>query len=114
MKTPIELHFYNKDNKIIKTYKQHRITWKFLRQAAEFKDANILDDSNVDIIAEFVCDFYGNRFSLFGKEANKRKLLKHTDVDQLVAVAGAIIHRVINIMSENGVNLPNAQTVTKK
>lgn len=114
MKTPIELHFYNKNNEIIKTYKQHRITWKFLKQAATFKDANILDESNVDIIAEFVCDFFGNRFSLFGKTANKRKLLKYTDIDQLVAVAGAIVNRVIIIMSENGVTLPNIQTVTKE
>lgn len=114
MNTPIEIHFYNKNNEVIKTYKQHRITWKFLKQAAEFRNANILDDSNVDIIAEFVCDFFGNKFSLFGKAANKRRLLKYTDVDQLIAVAGAIVNRVITIMHENGVSLPNVQTVTKK
>lgn len=113
MRTPIEIHFYNENNEIVKTYKQHRITWKFLKQAAQFKDANILDESSVDILAEFVCDFYGNKFSIFGKNANKRKLLRHTDVDQLVAVAGAIINRVINIMNENGVSPPNAPTVTR-
>ena len=107
MRTPIDLHFYNKQNEVIKTYSQSRVTWKFLRKAVEFKDANILDDSSVDIIAQFVCEFYGNRFS-------KRKLLRHTDVDQLVAVAGAIINRVICIMSENGVNLPNGQTAVTK
>lgn len=106
MKTPIELHFYNKDNEVIKTYKQDRISWKFLKKAVRIKDVNTLDESNIDIIADFVCSFYGDRFS-------KRALLKHTDVDQLLAVAGAIINRVIAMMKENGVTLPNGDTVTK-
>ena len=77
MATPIELHFYNKNNEIIKTYKQDRITWDFLKQAVKINDVNTLDDSNIDIIADFVCKFYGYRFSIFGKKANKKVLLKY-------------------------------------
>ena len=114
MATPIELHFYNKENEIIKTYTQDRISWSFLKQAVKIKDVNTLDESNIDIIADFVCEFYGNRFSIFGKKANKKKLLKHTDVDQLLAVAGQIVMRVLKTMKENGVTLPNAATVTEE
>ena len=113
MATPIELHFYNKTNELIKTYKQDRISWGFLKQAVKIRDVNTLDESNIDIIADFVCEFYGNRFSKFGKKANKRILLKYTDVDQLLAVAGQIITRVLNMMEVNGVTLPNAPTVAK-
>ena len=114
MSTPIELHFYNKQNEVFKTYSQDRISWKFLKQAVKIQDVNTLDESNIDIIADFVCEFYGNRFSIFGKKANKKILLKYTDVDQLLAVAGQIVMRVLKMMKENGVTLPNAETVTKE
>ena len=107
MKTPIELHFYNKNNEVIKTYTQDRITWDFMKQAVKITDVKILDESNIDIIATFVRDFYGRRFS-------KRALLKHTDVDQLLAVAGNIVMRVLDMMKENGVTLPNAETAAEK
>lgn len=107
MKTPIELHFYNKNNEVVKTWSQDRITWDFLKQAVKIKDVSTLDESNIDLIADFVCRFYGNRFS-------KKSLLKHTDVDQLLAVAGQIINRVLEMMRENGVTLPNVQTAAKK
>lgn len=113
MSTPIELHFYNKNNELIKTYSQDRISWQFLKQAVKINDVNTLDESNIDIIADFVCEFYGNRFSIFGKKANRKKLLKYTDVDQLLAVAGQIITRVLNMMKANGVSLPKAQAATK-
>ncbi len=113
MATPIELHFYNKNNEIIKTYKQERVTWDFLKQAVKINDVKTLDDSNIDIIADFVCKFYGYRFSIFGKKANKKILLRYTDVDQLLAVAGQIINRVIKMMHDNGVSLPNAQSATE-
>ena len=107
MKTPIELHFYNKNNEVIKTYTQDRITWDFMKQAVKITDVKILDESNIDIIATFVREFYGRRFS-------KRALLKHTDVDQLLAVAGNIVMRVLDMMKENGVTLPNAETAAEK
>lgn len=107
MKTPIELHFYNRNNEIIKTWSQDRITWEFFKKATKFENINIADTAGVDILATFVCDFYGNRFS-------KRKLLKHTDVEQLIAVAGAIVMRTIGIMKDNGVELPNAAPAPKR
>ena len=107
MKTPIELHFYNKKNEIIKTYKQDRITWDFLKKAVRISDVKVMDENNIDIIADFVREFYGRRFS-------KRALLKYTDVDQLMAVAGSIVLRVLKMMKENGVTLPNAETATEK
>lgn len=107
MKTPIELHFYNKQNEIIKTYKQDRVTWDFLKKAVKIGDVKVLDENNIDIIADFVRDFFGRRFS-------RRALLKHTDVDQLMAVAGHIVMRVLSMMEENGVTLPNVETATEK
>lgn len=107
MKTPIELHFYNKNNEVIRTYSQNRISWDFLKRAVRIADTKILDQSSIDIICDFICDFYGRRFS-------KRKLLKHTDVDQLLAVAGQIVMRVLTMMKENGVTLPNVPTATEK
>lgn len=107
MKTPIELHFYNKKNEIIKTYKQDRITWDFLKKAVRISDVKVMNENNIDIIADFVREFYGRRFS-------KRALLKYTDVDQLMAVAGSIVLRVLKMMKENGVTLPNSETATEK
>lgn len=106
MATPIELHFYNKQNEIFKTFKQDRITWEFLKKAVKISDVKVLDDGNIDIIADFVREFYNRRFS-------KRALMKYTDVDQLLAVAGQIVMRVLTMMKENGVTLPNAPTATK-
>lgn len=107
MRTPIELHFYNKDNEVIKTYSQGRISWDFLKRAVKIKDISVLDESNIDIICDFVREFYGRKFS-------KKKLLKCVDVDQLLAVAGSIIMRVMEMMRENGVTLPNVPTATEK
>ena len=75
MSTPIELHFYNKKNEVIKT--------------------------NLDIIYEFVRDFYGRQFSV-------KQLKKYTDVEQLLAVTGQIVMRVITMMEKEGVDFPNA------
>ena len=95
------------DNEIIRTYRQERISWDFLKKAVKIKDIRTLDESNVNIIAEFVCDFFGNKFG-------RKKLMKHTDVEQLLAVAGHIINRVITMMQENGVTLPEAEAATEK
>ncbi len=107
MATPIELHFYNKNNEVIKTYSQDRITWAFFKKAAKIADLTNIDTSHMDMICKFVCDFYGNRFTV-------KKLKKHTDVEQILAVATHIVNRTITIMKEQGVDLPNQQTVKKK
>jgi len=107
MATPIELHFYNKNNEIIKTYSQDRILWSFFKNAVKIVEAHEMNEDNINLICEFVCDFYGRKFSA-------KKLLKHTDVEQLLAVAGQIVLRVLNMMKEQGVTLPKAQTATKK
>lgn len=107
MVTPIELHFYNKNNEVIKTYSQSIIKWEFFKKAVKIADGENLDTNNLDIIYEFVRSFYGNKFSV-------RKLKKYTDVEQLLAVAGQIVMRVLDMMKREGVSLPNAQTVEKK
>ena len=107
MANPIVLYFYNKQNEVIKTFEQNRITWEFLKKAVRISDVKTLDESNINIIADFVREFYGRRFS-------KRALLKHTDVDQLLAVAGQIVTRVLVMMKDNGVTLPNGQMAVKK
>ena len=107
MITPIELHFYNKNNEVIKTYSQSVIKWGFFKDAVKIVDNNSLDANNLDTIYEFVRSFYGNRFSV-------RKLKKYTDVEQLLAVAGQIVMRVLDMMKREGVSLPNTQTVEKK
>lgn len=107
MITPIELHFYDKNNEIIKTYSQSVIKWDFFKQAIKIVDDKNLDANNLDRIYEFVRSFYGNRFSV-------RKLKKYTDVEQLLAVAGQIIMRVLEMMKREGVTLPNSPTAEKK
>lgn len=107
MITPIELYFYNKNNEIIKTYSQSIIRWEFFKKAVRIVDNKNLDANNLDIIYEFVCSFYGNKFSV-------RKLKKYTDVEQLLAVAGQIVMRILDMMKREGVSLPNAQMAEKK
>lgn len=106
MATPIELHFYNKNNEIIKTYSQDRILWDFFKKAVRIADVHEMNDNNVKLICNFVREFYGCKFS-------NKKLLKHTDVEQLLAVAGQIVQRVLNMMKEQGVTLPKAPTATE-
>lgn len=106
MATPIELHFYNRQNEIIKTYSQNIIKWNFFKKAVKIVDETGENTNRLDIIYKFVCDFYGNRFSV-------RKLKKYTDLEQLLAVAGQIVMRVLGMMEQEGINLPNAQTAGK-
>ena len=105
--TPIELYFYNKQNEVVKTYSQSVIKWDFFKKAVKIVDKSEDDINNLDVIYQFVCDFYGNRFSV-------RKLKKYTDLEQLLAVAGQIVMRVLGMMEREGINLPNAQTAGKK
>lgn len=107
MITPIELHFYNKNNEVIKTYSQSVIKWEFFKKAVMIADNKNLDVENLDTIYEFVRSFYGNKFSV-------RELKKYTDIEQLLAVAGQIVMRVLDMMRREGVSLPNAQTAEKK
>lgn len=107
MKTPIEIHFYNKNNEVIRTYKQDRITWEFLKRAVRITDVKTLDDSSIDVIADFIREFFGRRFS-------KRALLKYTDVEQLLAVGAHIVMYVLEMMRQNGVTLPNVETAAEK
>lgn len=105
MKTPIELHFYNKDNEVIKTWTQNRITWKFFKKAVSFTSSKETADMNM--IYEFVREFFGNRFSM-------RALKKYTDIEQLVAVAGQIVMQVLHLMQTEGIEFPNPEAVEKE
>ena len=107
MITPIELHFYDRNNEVIKTYSQSIIKWKFFKNAVQMGDSENFDVNDMDNIYKFVCDFYENRFSV-------RKLKKYTDIEQVLAVAGQIVNRVLDMMKREGVSLPNAQTAEKK
>ena len=107
MKTPIEIHFYNRNNEVIRTYKQDRITWEFLKRAVRITDVKTLDDSSIDVIADFIREFFGRRFS-------KRALLKYTDAEQLLAVGAHIVMYVLEMMRQNGVTLPNVETAAEK
>ena len=107
MATPIELHFYNKNNEIIKTYSQRIIKWEFFKKSVKIANTTALDTSKLDTVYKFVCSFYDNRFTV-------KKLKKHTDVEQVLAVAGQIVNRVLNMMNREGISFPNAETVEKK
>ena len=107
MITPIELHFYNRNNEILKTYSQSVIKWKFFKSAVQIGDSENFDANNLDNIYKFVCNFYENRFTV-------RKLKKYTDVEQVLAVAGQIVTRVLDMMKLEGVSFPKAPTVEKK
>ncbi len=107
MRSPIELHFYNKNNEVVKTYSQDRVTWEFFKKAVEIGDASKLGEDGLDVICRFVCDFFGNKFSV-------KKLKKHTDVEQVTAVAGQVVVRVLTIMQEQGIEPPKEADVKKK
>lgn len=101
MSTPIELHFYNKKNEVIRTYSQSIIKWSFFKRAVKLSDRESVSADNLDIIYEFVRDFYGRQFTV-------KQLKKYTDVEQLLAVTGQIIMRVLSMMKKEGIDLPNA------
>ena len=108
MLTPIELHFYDKNDDIIKTYSQSTIRWEFLKEAVMLNAENNKDEGSLELIYDFVCRFYGNKFTV-------KKLKKYTDVAQVTAVASQIVMRVLNMMQQEGISLPkNLQTVKKK
>lgn len=106
MAAPIELHFYNKNNEIIKTYSQDIIKWSFFKKAVSLADREDVRPEDIDNIYRFVCDFYGNRFTV-------RQLKKYTDLEQLLAVAGQIVMRVLGMMKREGISFPNAQAAEK-
>lgn len=107
MITPIELHFYDRNNEVIKTYSQSIIKWKFFKNAVRICDREKIDVNNIDNVYKFVREFYENRFSV-------KQLKKYTDMEQLLIVAYQIVTAVLDMMKREGVSLPNAQTAEKK
>ncbi len=104
MKTPIELHFYNKKDEVIKTFSKSTIRWKFLKEAVILCETE--GEPGLELIYDFVCRFYDDRFSV-------RTLKKHTDVAQVAAVASQIVMRVLNMMQEEGIEMPKKPTAAK-
>lgn len=105
MKTPIELHFYNKHDEIIKTFSKSTIRWKFLKEAVVLCETD--GQPGLDLIYDFVCRFYDNKFSI-------RTLKKYTDVGQVTAVASHIVTRVLNMMQEEGIEMPKKPKAARR
>lgn len=109
MKTPIEITLYDENDEPIKTYSRSRISWGFYKksQYARVPEGGNLSDENILSIREFVCNFYDNQFT-------EEELIKGADVRETLMVAVQIGYKVVQLMKEQGISLPNAWTATEE
>jgi len=108
MSEPIKITLYGENGEEIKTYSRSHISWEFFKRSREAgipKDGS-LSAENIKIIQEFVCDFYDNQFTI-------EDLIKGSDVGEVLRVATKVAFRVLQIMKEQGIALPNVQTAAK-
>lgn len=103
MSEPIKITFYDENDEEIKTYSRSRISWEFFKKSLHARipeDGNVSDD-NMHNIREFVCNFYDNQFT-------EDELSKGADVGETLTIAAQIGFRVVKMMKEQGIALPNA------
>lgn len=101
-RTPIELNFYDENDQVIKTYSKSRVSWGMFKASLENKvpENGVIDEDNMKMIRQFVCEFFDNQFT-------EDELIAHTDVEEVLLVATQISYKVITIMREQGIKLPN-------
>jgi hypothetical protein len=105
---PIEITLYDDNDEVIKTFSRSRVSWEFFKKSlhARVPEDGNLNEENLQAIREFVCNFYDNQFTV-------EELIKGSDVREVLAVATAVAYKVIQIMEEQGITLPNAPTAAE-
>jgi hypothetical protein len=93
---PIELHFYDEEDKIIDTKTRSRIPSYLLDMAINLQSqlaADVDGKQNTDALFDFIVEFYGNKFT---REDVKQK----TDLIECIAVLRSILARAQNLTME--------------
>lgn len=97
LKKPVEIHMYDEEGKVQKSFKLCIIPWKFMKRAgsmfAKIDSAN--EEETMDTMSKFLCEVFNNQF-------DSEELDAHGD--------GIEIMQAINqIMEEVSKTSPNAE-----
>jgi hypothetical protein len=89
----IKLTIYGPDDEVKAEHRRGFVPWKLLKKAirlsksmGEINDLNDLSDETIDELAQFICDFFGNQFTV-------QDLDDGADVEEMMAVLQTVIGR---------------------
>lgn len=108
MSEPIIVNFYDENDEVIKTFSRSRISWEFFKRAQSTRppeNGDITED-NLRAIRQLVCDFYDNQFT-------EEELIKFSSVNEILLISTEICYRLIKLLKEQGITLPNAETAAE-
>jgi hypothetical protein len=107
---PIELHFYDEEDQVIKTYSRNRIPSYLLDMAINLQEALTADEDgkqNSDALFDFIVEFYGSKFT---RDEVKQK----TDLMECISVLRSIITRATSLTLEFAKANPPGPSPKKK
>lgn len=87
MGTPMVIHFYGKDNEVVKQFSRSFVPWKLLKEAVRVSktlDQENLGEKDVDELAGLVVAVFGDQFTV--EEVNEQ-----ADVAEMVAILNQIV-----------------------
>lgn len=94
--TPIVLTLYDENDEIKGEYQRLIIPWNMLKRALKFKglDESNTDEKTFDELAGFVCELFGNKFTI-------EDLGKGADISEVFTVIQAVVARAGGYFSPN-------------
>lgn len=94
--TPITITLYDENNEVKAEFQRLIIPWGMLKRALKFKglDENSVDENMFDELGAFVCELFGNKFTLDDLSAG-------ADISEVFAVINAVAARAAGYFAPN-------------
>lgn len=94
--TPISITLYKENDEVKGEYQRVIIPWKMLKRALKFKglDENSIDEKTFDALAGFVCELFGNKFTV-------DELGNGADISEVFAVIQSVVSRAQGYFGPN-------------
>lgn len=103
MNAAITINLYGLNDEIKKTFTRSIIPWGILKKAVklskDLKDGDAISDEEVDALAQFVVDVFGDQFTL-------DELNDGADLGEMMTVMKNIMTRAGAIVKENPTSAP--------
>jgi hypothetical protein len=93
--TPIVIHFYDEESKVVKTFERSFIPWKVLKEAVKMAKSlkpEQMEETDIDSLANLVVATFGNQFTV-------EELNEGADVGEMMAVMTAVVAKASNAVN---------------
>lgn len=94
--TPVSITLYNENDEVKGEYQRLIIPWNMLKRALKFKeiDEKAVDEKTFDELAGFVCELFGNKFTI-------EELGEGADISEVFTVIQSVVARAGGYFSPN-------------